>query len=311
MDKRIAVIDLGSNSVRMAINLLHDNGEWECVLKRRSTVRLSEGMGFDRVLREEAMQRVVDALKEFCSLAKIDSCQTIAAIATAAVRNAVNKEDFINRVYNETGIKFDVISGDSEAYYSYLAVVKSLPIKNGLIFDTGGGSTELILVREKQLIHSVSLPLGAVVMTEFMKKRSQAELYRYVMTTLASVSWIDEAESFDLYGVGGSAKTLGTLALKELKSVDELHGLEIKYAKAASVYQKLYNTPPALRRNMPGMDPGRADIIFAGLTPMKALMDMLGSKKITVCAYGVKEGVFFRVRDEILKNDWGKANNES
>lgn len=306
MEKRIAIIDLGSNSVRMTINILRDNGEWESVMKRRSTVRLSEGMGVDRVLKEGAMTRVIDALKEFCHLAKLDSCQTIVAIATAAVRNAVNKEVFIERVYGETGIRFDVISGEDEAYYSYLAVLNSLPIKNGLVFDTGGGSTELILIRDKQLVKSISLPLGAVVLSENMRHRSQAELYRYTVMTLGTVDWIDEAQSFNLYGVGGSAKTLATLAIKELKNIEELHGLEITYSKAAGIYQKLYNTPLSLRQNIPGMDKSRADIILAGLTPMKALMDMLGSKKITICSHGVKEGVFFRVRDEILKNEWGK-----
>ncbi len=308
MEKRIAVIDLGSNSVRMSINLLRDNGEWESLQKLRTTVRLSEGMGADNILKETSMTRVIAALKEFCTIAKNNSCQTIVAIATAAVRNAVNRDKFIDRVLNETGIRFDVISGEDEAYYSYLSVRESLPIKNGLIFDTGGGSTELILVRDKQLVASTSLPLGAVVMSERMNHLPQSEIYRYVSTTLGTIDWIDQAQSFDLYGVGGSAKTLATLSVKELRLIEELHGLTLPYSKAAAIYQKLYNTPLELRKNLPGMDPSRADIIFEGLTPMKALMDMLGSKKIIISSYGVKEGVFFRVREEILKNEWGKAN---
>ncbi len=306
MENRIAIIDLGSNSVRMTINLLHDNGEWEVLMKKRSTVRLSEGMGVDKVLKEDAMCRVIDALREFCTLAKLDSCQTIVAIATAAVRTAVNRDLFIERVNRETGIRFDVISGEDEAYYSYLAVSKSLPLKNGLIFDTGGGSTELIMIKSGHMVHSASLPLGAVALSEKFRGRSQAEMYRYVVMMLGSVSWIDEAAGLDLYGVGGSAKTLGTLALKELKSVEEIHGLAVSYSKVSTIYQKVYSTPLSLRQNIPGMDKSRADIILGGLMPMKALMDMLGSKKCTVCSHGVKEGVFFRVRDEILKNEWNK-----
>lgn len=306
MEKRIAVIDLGSNSVRMTINLLHDNGEWEVVMKKRSTVRLYEGMGIDKVLKEDAMCRVIEALKEFCVLAKLDSCQTIVAIATAAVRTAVNRDIFIERVYRETGIRFDIVSGEDEAYYSYLAVSQSLPIKNGLIFDTGGGSTELILIKNGHMTRTASLPLGAVMLSEAFRGRSQAELYRYVVLTLGTVDWIDEAVGCDLYGVGGSAKTLGTLSLKELKPIEELHGLSVSYSKISSIYQKVYSTPLSLRQNIPGMEKSRADIILAGIMPMKALMDMLGSKKCTICAHGVKEGVFFRVRDEILKNEWDK-----
>ena len=292
MEKRIAVIDLGSNSVRMTINLLHDNGQWDVLMKKRSTVRLSEGMGVDKILKEEAMTRVIDALREFCILAKLDSCQTIVAIATAAVRTAVNRDIFIDRVYRETGIHFDIISGDDEAYYSYLAVCNSLSVKNGLIFDTGGGSTELIMVKNGHMVKSASIPLGAVMLTEMMRGRSQAEMYRYVVMMLGTIDWIDEAVGLDLYGVGGSAKTLATLSLKELKPIDELHGLSLAYNKVAAVYQKIYQTPLSLRQNLPGMEKSRADVILAGLTPMKALMYML---------------VFFRVRDEIMKNEWGKT----
>lgn len=307
MGKHIAVIDLGSNSVRMTINILKENGDWEVVMKKRSTVRLSEGMGIDNVLKEDAMQRVIFALKEFCVLAKIESCQTIVAIATAAVRNAVNRDVFIERVKNETGILFDVISGEDEAYYAYLAVCKSLPIKNGLIFDTGGGSTELILVKNSHMVQSASVPLGAVMLTEKFRSRSQSEMYRYVVMTLGSVAWIDDAAGMDLYGVGGSAKTLATLSLKEIRPVDDLHGISVPCNKVASIYQKVYSTPVTLRGNIPGMEKSRADIILAGLTPMKALMDMLGSKKCVISSHGVNEGVFFRVRDEILKNEWGRT----
>ncbi len=306
MDKRIAVIDLGSNSVRMTINLLHDNGEWDVLMKKRLTVRLSEGMGIDNILKEEAMVRVINALKEFTSLAKLDSCQTIVAIATAAVRTAVNRDAFIERVNRETGIRFDIVPGEDEAYYSYLAVTQSLPVKNGLVFDTGGGSTELVLIKNGHLAKSCSLPLGAVTLTEAFRGRSQAELYRHVILTLGTVDWIDEAAGCDLYGVGGSAKTLGTLSLKELKNIDELHGVSVTCSKVAGIYQKVYSTPASLRQNIPGMEKSRADIILAGLTPMKALMDMLGSKKCTICAHGVKEGVFFRVRDEIMRNEWNR-----
>lgn len=306
MEKRIAVIDLGSNSVRMSINLLHDDGTWDVLVKKRSTVRLSEGMGVDNILKEEAMQRVISALGEFCVLAKLDSCRTIVAIATAAVRRAVNRDLFIERVFRETGIRFDIISGEDEAYYSYIAVCNSLNVKNGLIFDTGGGSTELILVKSGHFEKSVSLPLGAVTLTEMMKGKSQAEMYRYVCMMLGSVDWLDDAVGLDLYGVGGSAKTLATLHLKELKSVDELHGTSVPYHKVAAIYQKIYQTPVSLRQNIPGMEKSRADVILAGLTPMKALMDMLGSKKCVISSHGVKEGVFFRVRDEIMKNEWGK-----
>ncbi|MDO4563883.1 MAG: hypothetical protein Q4C12_08660 [Clostridia bacterium] len=310
-EKNITVIDLGSNSVRMVINKIHSDGTWDELVKMRSTVRLSEGMGSDNVLRAASMQRVIDALCNFCAEARKYKSATIVAIATAAVRTASNRQIFLDEVKVKCGIEFDVISGEDEAYYSYLAARESLNVRNGLIFDTGGGSTEIVLVRNKELVHSASIPCGAVVLTERMAGRPQPSLYRLVQGYIGSVDWIDKAEGLPLYGIGGSARTLGSLVKKRCLMPDEVHSLSVPYKDAAAAYQKLFSTPPELRVNIAGMDKSRADVLLAGLTPMKVMMDMLGSPKIVLCAYGVKEGVFYRVKNEILKSDWGKQSTKT
>ena len=298
-----AIIDLGSNSVRMSINQLEKDGKWKVLKKVRSTVRLSEGMSGDNFLKEEAMSRVISALEEFCTMARAYKCLSIAAIATAALRCAANKELFISRVKEKTGITFEIISGEDEAHYSYIAVSNTVGIKTGVIFDTGGGSTEITLVKDGEVKRAISLPLGAVMLTEMLSGKSQMQLYKYVASYIGGISWLDECEGLPLYGIGGSARALASLYKKRLLSNDELDGLKVPYSAVAKVYQEIFNTPLQKRGDIKGMDISRADIILAGLTPCKVLMDMTGSPNLYVCASGVKEGVFFRLKDEILRRN--------
>jgi len=304
MNSIFAVIDLGSNSVRMSINKV-EGEKWAVVERLRETVRLSEGMEKDNFLKEEAIKRVIDALIKFCEIAKAYKCVSIAAIATAAVRNAANKEMFLSRVKEATGIDFKVISGEEEAYYAFLALRETQGVKNGIILDTGGGSTELTLVKNGEMLKTVSLPLGAVVLTERMAHSSESQLYRYVASHVGAVNWIDECGSLPVFATGGSARTLAMLCKKKPLTIKEIDGLKLTYRHVAQMYQKIFNTPLKSRADIPGMDKERADIILAGLTPLKVLMDMTGSPEMTVCNSGVKEGVFFRLLDEMKKKASG------
>ena len=299
MSYRFAIIDLGSNSVRMSINQLEEDGSWQVLEKVRATVRLSEGMSGDNLLKEDSMSRVIDALGEFCTLAKTYECSSISAIATAALRKAANKEVFLSRSKEKTGIEFEIISGEDEAYYSYLAVKNTVGITDGVIFDTGGGSTEITLVRGGEVKRAVSLPLGAVMLTESLRTESQMHLYKYVSSCIGEIEWLDECEGLPLYGIGGSARTLASLYRKRILNPDELDGIKVPYSAVAEVYQEIFNTPLEKRKDIKGMDINRADIILAGATPCKVLMDMTGSPGMYVCASGVKEGVFFKLKDEL------------
>lgn len=302
MSYNFAVIDLGSNSVRMSVNALEKDGSYKLLQKLRATVRLSEGMTNDNFLKEEAMSRVIDAIVDFVNIAKDYKCASIAAVATAALRNAANKDLFLSRVKEKAQIQFEIISGEQEAYYSYLAVKETVGITDGVIYDTGGGSTEITLVRDGEVKRAISLPLGAVIMTEQMKNKSQMHLYKYVSSYIGGIDWLDECEGLPLYGIGGSARAMAMLYKKQFLTPDGVDGVKIPYHSVAKIYQDIFKTPLEKRKDMKGMDVNRADIILAGLTPVKVLMDMTGSQQVTVCAAGVKEGVFFRLKDEIIKS---------
>ncbi len=300
MENTVAVIDLGSNAVRMSVNKIKEDGSWDKLFSTRETVRLGEGMGVDRMLKKESMERVCVAVKRFVEIAKTQRCESIAAVATAAVRYGANRDIFLRMVKKETGIDFAVLSGEVEAHYAFLAA-KECNMKDMLLFDTGGGSTEIVLVKNNKVEKSISLPLGAVLMTEEFDGRPQSALYRYVSGYISSIEWIDEAQGLPLCGIGGSARALGKLIKKGQAEDYEIHNMDISASKITAMYVKILSTPKERRGDIDGMERDRKDIIMAGITPLKALMDITGAPKMRVCAYGVKEGVFFRMRDEILK----------
>ncbi|MBR1969386.1 MAG: hypothetical protein IKA17_03420 [Clostridia bacterium] len=299
MKYNFAVIDLGSNSVRMTINSADENGEWEVLEKIRDTVRLSENMGSDMILKKASIDRVIDALKRFYTIAEKYNCTKIKAVATAAVRYARNKEEFLSRAKNEANIEFQVISGEDEAYYSYLAIKSTVGIDDGVLMDTGGGSTEITLVKNGALVNSISLPLGAVVMTENVEEENLKE---YVKEKLSEIPWLSECENLPLYAIGGSARTAGMLAMKRHLSSAEIEGLRIKNSAFEEMYENVYLTPKDKRKDIAGMDVSRADIILAGITPAKIFMGLNNTPEIIICLSGVKEGVFFEIKDEITKS---------
>ena len=137
MGGKLAIIDLGSNSVRMIIMKIFDNGSYKMLDQAKEMVRLSEGMSEDGMLQPVAVERTVEALKLFRKLIEYYCVPRTIAVATAGVRNAANGDEFVRRVKDETGFMFDVIPGEMEAYYDYLGVINTIDVDNCVIIDIG------------------------------------------------------------------------------------------------------------------------------------------------------------------------------
>ena len=147
-EQYLAILDLGSNSVRLKITKIQDNGSFETVQYEKRYVRLASNMGPEKMLKSTPVKRTIDALKEFRAICDRyrNKNLTIIAVATAAVRQAQNQLQFLEKVQRETGFEIHVISGEREAYLDYVGVNQTLPIDKGIIVDTGGASMELISV---------------------------------------------------------------------------------------------------------------------------------------------------------------------
>ena len=274
---RNAIIDLGSNSVRMSI--------WDDrkrIYNSRLFVRLSEGLASDNLLKEEPCNRTISALSEFSKKIAELSPDNLRVVATEALRRADNSKEFIARVKNETGLEIEILSGDDESYYDYLSAKDLISNKNAFLLDVGGGSLELIKVKNGSLESHICLPLGAVVMTDLCSDDAKLleEKIRYEFQKL---SFFD-GESYDIIGLGGSVRTFFT----HVKA--NAHGEILEKDEFYSFAEDIFSKDREYLKKIPAFHE-RFDVIKAGIIPFYVLFDMANSEKIILSNKGVREGI--------------------
>ncbi len=293
---RIAVIDLGSNSIRMNIVDIMENSA-VVINNIRTIVRLSEGMGDEKIIRKNAVDRTLDALKNFKEIIDKNNVNEIRAIATAALRTAKNSEVIIKPA-EDMGIKFEIISGEQEAYYDYLSVVNTLPVKDCLIVDIGGASTEIISVEDRINTNMVSIPMAAVNITEKYFSSTVAsdeeltfaveEFTRYLNNT----KWLKDVKNTNIVGIGG---TIRALAKMQGISNEDVHGFTMEKELTFNKIYELVKMPLEVRADIDGIGRGRADIMLGGVVPLLAIMNYINSPNLTSCVSSLREGVMYDI----------------
>lgn len=304
--KKFAIIDLGSNSARMTISEIHPDGSYQVLERLQEMVRLSNGMGAEKILQPEEIQRTVQTLKAFKKAVNKYDDITFRAVATAAVRQASNQAEFLKLVKDKLGFELEVLTGEQEAHYDYLGVVNTLHLNNALILDTGGASSELILVVDQESRHEVSVPFGAVNLSEIYLERdviSAPTLFKAftaVDERLNSIAWLRKAHEYPLVVLGGSNRTLGKISRRQKHIQDTpLHGYRITSEEAFEIYGDILSKDLDERRKIPGLAKERGDIIVGGLMPLMALLRYIDANKITFSQAGIREGILFEKIKEI------------
>lgn len=307
MSTNLKVIDLGSNSVRLRITKILDDGQTELLRYEKEYVRLSENMGPERTLKEEPMARTLKALKDFKEIYDQFDGEII-AVATAAVRQATNQRDFLERVEQEVGLTIQVISGKREAYLDYLGVSRTLPLENGIIIDTGGASMELILVDQGQAEETVSLPIGSVLLSQryhLGDQVSAANLYDAVIKVdevLSSQRWLSRARHPRVVALGGSNRALAKMYRWRLSDGEDVplpvHGLTMQTVDAYEMMDDLLRMDREQRGKVRGVSTARADVIIGGLLPIMALLRQLNMKQVMFSSNGLREGLLFEYIDQ-------------
>lgn len=298
MTERVAIIDLGSNSARLIVMHIYHNGAYNLVYNQKEAVRMSEGMSETGILTRDAMWRAIGTLKVFahmCELVKVDK---ILAVATAAVRNAKNGQEFIDLVHQHTGIPLQMISGEAEARLGYIGILNTIDVDNALLFDLGGGSTEITLIKDRQPAEVFSIPFGAVNLTEKFGSQdriSESQLYamrEYIMSRLERLPWLKRL-GLPIVGVGGTARNIAKMDQKfKNYPFPKVHNYRCGPMAFEELWRELTKTTLAQRRKFPGLSSERADIILAGTTIVKSLLDISQATNIIISGCGVREGMF-------------------
>ncbi|HZN04525.1 MAG TPA: Ppx/GppA phosphatase family protein [Candidatus Polarisedimenticolia bacterium] len=300
----LAVIDVGSNSIRSLVVDMDGEGAPKVLDDQREVVRLASGLRRRGRLSRKAMRRAIEALKRMADIARARGARRVAVVGTSAIREASNRRQFIERVRAETGLGLRVISEEEEARLAFESAALSFDLGNEpcAVIDLGGGSAELILAFGKHVQEAYSLRLGAVTLTERyltsdpIRGRELARLQRHVRRRLRAGRIEADPAPRVLIASGGTATTLAqiVMARQGLEGRPVL-GFEMTQAELLHLLSAMLRRTLAERRQMPGLSPERADIIVAGAAVLYEIMARLKINLLRVNERGIRHALLHRM----------------
>jgi exopolyphosphatase/guanosine-5'-triphosphate,3'-diphosphate pyrophosphatase len=305
----LAAIDVGTNSFHLIVVKLLEGRQFSLITKEKSVVRLGASPSQIKQLGEEAMERGVEAMKIFRQIAALTE-SPIRAVATSAVREASNRDEFIERVRRETGIEIEVVSGFEEARLIYLGVMQALPIYNetATVIDIGGGSTEFVVGRQGRIAYANSFKIGAIRMTQrcFPSEavsREQVDRCRLFIRgeIYHAVEEIRRSGARMAIASSGTAQTVASmiLAMRGEPIPESLNGVTVTYQEVRTVLEMVLAAKSHEERAaLAGTDPRRADILAAGCLVLETILSDCGFSEFTISSYALREGI---VLDTIQK----------
>lgn len=305
MSPPIAAIDVGTHSFHIVIASADFRGNLRIYTRKRKVVRLGSSGGDMKYIEPEAAERGIEALKGFATMAREAKAAVTRAVATSAVREALNKTEFLNRVRQETGIHVEVISGIEEGRLIYLGALSGLPIlhKRALVIDIGGGSTETVIGYGGDPVFVHSIKLGAIRLTKrFFHEDSVTNERVRLCREYIKGEWSPTFQSLlghgfeTVVGTSGTIHALAAMALvaKGKEVPDLINDLPVSREELLSAIEAVLKAPSRRhRQSLPGMDPSRADIIPAGALILEQAILGLNIRDVVVSGSALREGLLF------------------
>ena len=297
--REFAVIDIGSNSIRLVLYRLEGRAIWT-VFNEKVLAGLGRELAATGRLAGDGIETAVTALKRFAAvLDGVKPVQTFVA-ATAAVREAADGQAFCERVAAETGLVIRVLSGEEEARYAALGLVGGIPGAEGVVADLGGSSLELVSVRDGEVGRGVTLPLGPFSMTG--KSAAGRDAREAIASRLETAG---EYRAETLYAVGGAWRSLAQMHMAHARyPLQIVHQYEMDAGEALEIARVIGRSSRASLERWKGVSKKRAETLPHAAMVLESLIDRLGLKRIVVSAWGVREGLLFEALDgETAKAD--------
>jgi exopolyphosphatase/guanosine-5'-triphosphate,3'-diphosphate pyrophosphatase len=303
-DVRIAAIDIGSNSIRQTVADVSPDGTIRVVDEMKAAPRLGAGISKTGKLSTHSMAAALAALNRMSALAKQLGAKRRRVVATSAVREALNGPEWLALVRKEAGMRVSVLEGNEEARLSFLSALAHFDLKAGraVVVDIGGGSLELALSADGLVERLISLPFGAIRMTEKYFSRgitpaAMEKLRRQVRKRLRAELSGRDWSGAQLIGSGGTFTNLGGIVLARhgVQTARTVHGTRVARVELEHIVDSLSALSPAERLAVPGLNAGRADIITAGLAVIAEVLAKFEAREITVSGYGIREGILLEL----------------
>ena len=295
------MIDLGSNSWRLVVFTFVPEKWWKRTDELYETVRIGAGLAAAGRLSAEAVARGLETLavfKRFCDAHGL-ARKEIHTIATSAIRDAANGAEFVREAQDATGLRIEILSGEDEARFGYVAAVNTSTLTDGAVLELGGGSIQLVQVSGRKADALCSLPLGAVRLTEqFLpgdgpaKKKELDRVRKHVRESLSELAWLSESGT-RLVGIGGAVRNLAAAAESTFDQIDlGVQGFLLTPEALEGLVEMLAELTPAERGNVPGIKPGRGDIVLAAALTIEQVLEVGGFGGLEATEAGLREGVF-------------------
>lgn len=306
--KKICVMDIGSNSIRMVIYEITPNKSFIPIEDIKETVRLGEGINEKKELKEEKINLALKTIQLFKKVCLKNNVDEIIAFGTAALRIATNGEQLLKKILETTGIDVIVFKGEDEAYFSFEGAINTLDIKDGVVIDLGGSSLEILHFENREALESVSLNFGAVTLSEIvdlkdkLDKKDEDKLREFIKEQFKSVQWKDKVKGLPLIGVGGTVRNIGAVNLyMNNYPLELLHNYRVSVKGVEEVINCLREKDYKEKQDVQGLSKARADVFVGAAIAVEELLKYFDLKELIISGYGIREGVLYERLSECGK----------
>lgn len=305
--RKMAIIDVGSNTTRMVVVKVLDDGSYRTVTELKEPVRLISDMTQDNIVRPRRIAQLVKTLQMFKRVCAANDITDIVPVLTAAVRRAANQRSLLDEVHAQTDMRLTLLTGEQESLYVYQGVINTLDIDAGIIMDIGGGTVELIHFEKRNVKNTACLPFGTVTLTEQFGLHDKVApeqfeaIDEYVLSQLEELPWLQNISGLPVIGVGGSFRNVGKIIRKQRKySLDMAHNFLMSASEVAALYQGMHKLDLDGRMKIKGLSNERADIFIAALSIITKLSEFINAQDVYTSCSGMREGIAFERIDPAL-----------
>lgn len=310
--KNIAVIDIGSNSMRVLVYEIYPNNSFKIIDEEKRMTRLGAFIDDNNNLSEDGIEKLIVTLDFFKILCKKNNVVETIVVATEAIRRADNKADVLSLVKEKNDLNIRILSGLEESAYGYITIKATINIDNALLVDIGGSSMELTLVKNKKICNGISLPLGSIPLTKLFPfdkpadKNDKLEFKKFIFKQFDKLDWLKEGEDLPLIGIGGTARAIGKIHKKFITyPLDLLHNYTMPFDEVKTIYDYVLELTMSQRAKLKGLPKERVDIFAAPFSALTMLMNYCNCPILKISQYGIREGVLYEklLGDNINKID--------
>jgi exopolyphosphatase/guanosine-5'-triphosphate,3'-diphosphate pyrophosphatase len=315
---KVAVIDVGFNSLKMVKYKVEPDGTAKTYGQLGVLAKLGEGLERTGYLGNEPISRTVDALRLCRETASLESIDHVLLIGTSPVREAANREEFLKRVLEETGLKMRVLTGNEEALYGILGALRSVEEGDVLFFDLGGGSLELTYAEKSKIRRILSLPVGSLKLTSNyagkdgrFSRKERAKMAKHVAQLLPSRRELGLDKDTILVGTGGTVRAMARFDQDEVDyPFDKVHNYSVGLESVQRMSREFFKLKRGELDRVEAVGEGRSETIAAGSLVVKTMMKRLNFGRMIVSTHGLRDGILTEFLEGGARSSGGIAQRE-